>query len=129
MLHSKECSPCTGGDTNLGVDVLCVVAYGLLRDEEKPGYLLFRVSAREKPQNLDFAFGEASHHFMTGRANAMARSREHATHSFAIEFPCTRLLAQLFGGSLWRQGGPVGAWLGHCMVDVGGGEYSSRWRE
>lgn len=45
MLQSKESCPCTGGDTNLSVDVLCVVADSLLRDKEQFSYLLFGVSA------------------------------------------------------------------------------------
>lgn len=47
MLQGKEGSPGASGDTNLGVDVLRVVADGLLSDEEQLGYLFFRLSTGE----------------------------------------------------------------------------------
>ena len=57
MLQGKEGSPCAGGDADLGVDVLCVVADGLLRDNEQSSDVLFGMPAGEETKHLDLALG------------------------------------------------------------------------
>src|SRR5258708_3766290 len=85
VLHGKEGSCCPSGDSNLVVDVLDMVVYGLLGDSEKPAYLLLGVSACDQPQHFHFALAEPGHQCATGRANAVTCSGQHAADSFTVE--------------------------------------------
>src|SRR5262245_42042295 len=99
MLQSKESCPCTGGDTNLAVNMLCVMAHGVLGDKEQSGDVLYGVPAGEETEYLDLALGEPCYHCATSRADPVARSREDSVRSLTVEPPCPHLASQRFCGS------------------------------
>ena len=61
MFGGEEAGSRAGGDTDLVVDVLDVVVYGLLRDDEQTGYLLFGVSACDQSQYFHLALAQSCH--------------------------------------------------------------------
>ena len=89
MFGGEEAGSRAGGDTDLVVDVLDVVVYGLLRDDEQTGYLLFGVSACNQTQYLDFALREACHEFPAGSAYLVTRCCEDTVCGFTIKSSCT----------------------------------------
>src|SRR5437763_8504821 len=122
MFCCEEGSSCAGGDTNLVVDVLDVVVYGLLRDDEKTCYLLFGVSAGDQSQYLDFALTQSCHEFPAGRAYLVTCCCEDTVCGFTIKSSCTHFTLQLLGGDFGSQRWTVWPWLGHSMIDIGSGK-------
>lgn len=97
MFGGEEGSSRAGGDTDLVVDVLDVVVYGLLRNDELTGDLLFGVTTCDQTQDFNLTPREACHEFAAGAADRVTRGREHAICCFTIEPSRACFAAQLFG--------------------------------
>jgi hypothetical protein len=61
MFRGKEGGRSAGRDANLIIDVLDVVVYGLLGDDEKASYLLFGVTTRNQSQYFHLALAQSCH--------------------------------------------------------------------
>ena len=106
---------------DLGVDVLDVVADGLRRDHEPAADLLVRQPAREQPQHLDLARGQARRALAAAR-HAVAGGAEHGLDRVAVEAAGPDLGAQLARRPPRPSAPAGGARLAHRLVGVGGAE-------
>jgi hypothetical protein len=118
------------GDTQLGVDVLNVVADGLDADAERGRDLFVRSTPREEAEHVSLPCSQS------GRAGTATRSGrivsggcEHRFDRVAIEASRTDLDAELVRGIIRRQRVAVRTGLKHGVVCVAGGEQASRRRQ
>src|SRR3954471_2896004 len=99
MLHREQAGGGAGRGVDLQVDVLDMVADGLRSDDEVLGDLLVGQAAREVPQDLDLARGQAGWTRATAE-DAMTGGAQDRFDRLAVEASGLDLGAQ-FGGCLF----------------------------
>lgn len=109
-------------DTELGVDVLDVVADRLGADAQMTSDRLVRQPLGHQPEHITLAAGEAERTARAGSAGGQARSREHGVSRDVVESALCGVLAKLSRGIFDDHRRAVRTGLGHRVVGVRGSE-------
>jgi hypothetical protein len=96
VAHGEECCSCPVRHSDLGVDVLDVVADGLWCHDEAGCDLLVRQAAHGEAQDVDLSGGETGD--VCRARDAMASSGKHRGCGIWIEAPGASVAAQFPGG-------------------------------
>ena len=112
-----------GADADFVIDVLDVVADGFRGDDESGRHFFVGEAACDEAQHLNFALAQLSRRRLArGKPRSVPGGGQHGIGCPLVELAGASLAAQLAGGGLGREGGPVRAQFRHRAIRIGGGK-------
>src|SRR5215211_3324744 len=112
VLDGEQAGAGPVGDAELAVDVLDVVADGLLADEQVAGDVTVGPALGDQAQHLDLPGGEPGRPSLAPRYPMPGRL-QHRVDGLGVQPRRPRLATQPLGGVVLAQRAPVGSWLHH----------------
>jgi hypothetical protein len=123
--HSEHCGSCTGGGTDLEIDVLNVVLDGASREHQPFRDFGVGQAAGDQPQHLHLPLGEicrAGAPSSVGETGGLNRRRD----SVGVEPTSPGFCLQPIGGSCRDEAPPVRTILDQSSVNVCRGKHARR---